>query len=140
MDAGIIQSAKAMYRKRQMAWILERLDEAAAASSTPDARCGIRQAMQWFMAGLKGVPTTTVKNCWVATKISTPTQMEDLATGERHNQRDASTREQALAGVSAVDMDELTSMLANFGTKPSATASPVPMCDALELVDTVCER
>ena len=81
-----------------MSWILEQLS-ATRAGQPPEIRCNIRQAMEWFILALKGVSAETVRNCWVATKILTPAQMNELETGIRHNNRPAETRVRGLAGV-----------------------------------------
>eukprot|EP00873_Tetraselmis_striata_P007508 jgi/Tetstr1/427772/TSEL_017890.t1 len=83
LDVGCIHTAKALYRKRHMAWILDQLRNTPE-GETPMLRCTIRQAIEWFVAALnKDVSDAFVRNCWVAVKIWTPTrQMEDLRTGE----------------------------------------------------------
>ncbi len=42
LDAGCIQSAKAMYRKRHMSWILNQLQNADGSNIAPDIRCNLR--------------------------------------------------------------------------------------------------
>ena len=42
LDAGCIQSAKAMYRKRLMSWILNQLQNADGSNIAPDIRCNLR--------------------------------------------------------------------------------------------------
>ena len=42
--------------------------------------CICRQGVEWFMAALESVSSYTVRNCWIACKILTLHQMQDLET------------------------------------------------------------
>ena len=42
LDAGCIQSAKAIYRKRHMSWVLDQLGDGQDNNTTPELRCTIR--------------------------------------------------------------------------------------------------
>ena len=42
LDAGCIQSAKAMYRKRHMRWILDQLENGEGSNNAPEIRCNLR--------------------------------------------------------------------------------------------------
>lgn len=42
LDAGCIQSIKALYRKRHMSWILDQLNMAEDEGRIPDVRCNLK--------------------------------------------------------------------------------------------------
>ena len=93
------------------------------------------------MAALKSVSSDTVRNCWIACKILTLHQMQDLETGERHNSRSKVTATAATAGVSTQDIEDLSSMLAKLGRSLSRDAHGcVHMIEAADLIDMELER
>jgi hypothetical protein len=141
LDAGCIQSAKALYRKRHMAWVLSQLNIAKETGSRPDIRCNIRQAIEWFMAAIKAVPDYTVKNCWAACKIMPLEHQQELETGVRHNNRPANTLARARAGVPADQIEELSQLLSQLSTGLSNDDShKVSMVEAVDLLDLEFER
>eukprot|EP00873_Tetraselmis_striata_P010771 jgi/Tetstr1/431035/TSEL_020754.t1 len=79
LDAWCIHTAKALYCKRPMTWILDQLHNTPE-GETPMLRGTIRQAIPWFVAALKDVLDASVRNYFrVVVKITE--QMEDLRTG-----------------------------------------------------------
>ena len=136
LDAGMIQTAKAHYRKRQMSWILDVLNNLKPGEK-PVLRCSIRQGIEWFMFSLKSIPPHVVKNCWIKTKILTPAQMEELRTGICHNDRVAANER---GGLPADIVDDLSTLLQNLGKKISVGTVQVKMATAVELLDLPAER
>ena len=59
-DAGMIQTAKALYRKRQITWALRQI-ASTYVGVVPELKCNVRQAMEWFMQSLREIPTDTKK-------------------------------------------------------------------------------
>jgi hypothetical protein len=55
LDAGCIQTAKALYRKRQMTWVLRQISQSTPAGK-PQIKCNIRQAIEWFISSLHSIP------------------------------------------------------------------------------------
>lgn len=142
LDAGCIQSAKALFRKRHMSWILDEL-ASTAPGEKPRVKCNIRQAIEWFMSALGMVSPSTIRNCWIKTQILTPTQAQDLATGERHNRRMAynESASNPNACVPESVIEELADLLANLGKGLSVDPQvPVQMLEAVELLDLPMER
>ena len=93
------------------------------------------------MAAMKSVHSHTVKNCWIACKILTLPQMQELESGERHNNRTKSIVTDAVAGVSSQEIEELSSMLSKLGKCLSQEKSKVvSMVDAVDLIDMELER
>lgn len=143
LDAGCIQTIKALFRKRHMSWVLQQLGDAKERQVPAMVKCTIRQAMEWFMFAVNQCTPEAVRNCWIATKILTPAQMEDLATGVRHNNRVAfnESRANVNASVSDVLLDELNGMLSALSVGLAADVSkPVRMVDAVDLLDMPLER
>ena len=142
LDAGCIQTSKALYRKRHMAWILEQLAKTPD-GARPQLRANVRQAMEWFMMALVETSPEVVKNCWVTTKILTPAMNQELATGVRHNNRAARDESSAnpKACVPESVIDELSSMLTNLGKSLSSNPDqPVAMVDVVDMLDLPLER
>jgi len=131
LDAGMIQTAKALYRKRQITWVLRQIANTADGAE-PQLNCNVRQAMEWFMQSLREVPTDTIKNCWIKTGILSPAQNAELSTGVRHNNRVASDER---TGLSASIIDDLSALLMVMGKKVSTTYIPIAMASLVDLVD-----
>ena len=54
---GCIQTAKALYRKRQMSWLLQELARCPPGQK-PVLKCNnIRQAIEWFLSALHAIPS-----------------------------------------------------------------------------------
>jgi hypothetical protein len=143
----VIQTAKALYRKRHMAWILQQLaawekTKESAPSSKPLINSTVRQAIEWFMIALGQLPKASVHNCWVACKILTPVQMVVLSTGIRHNNRAArSEMATSTASVSNVVCQELSDMLSQMGKSLAVDKSqPVRMAEAVDVLNLTQER
>ena len=142
LDAGCIQSAKALYRKRHMSWILDVLAKTPQ-GTPPKLRANVRQAMEWFMMALVEVSPEAVKNCWISTKILTPGMNHSLETGVRHNNRAARSESSANPKACVPDavIDELSAMLSNIGKKISVDPkNPVEMVNAVDILDMPMER
>lgn len=93
------------------------------------------------MAALKAVPAHTVKNCWVACKVLTMQQMQDLETGERHNYWSNNTATAPTAGVSQQDIEDLSALLSNLGKSLTLEGhNSVQMLDVVDLIDMELER
>ncbi len=56
LDAGCIQTAKELYRKRQMTWVLEQLSVCDPGEMAM-VKCNIRQAIEWFLSALHLIPS-----------------------------------------------------------------------------------
>ena len=54
LDAGCIQTAKALYRRRQMTWVLEQLS-VCEPGEREMVKCNIRQAIEWFISALHSI-------------------------------------------------------------------------------------
>jgi hypothetical protein len=68
LDAGIINSFKAGYRKLHIRWILHEMEServVTAAGARPD----LKLAIQWISEAWKEVKTTTIRNCWNKTEL-----------------------------------------------------------------------
>jgi hypothetical protein len=136
LDAGMIQTAKALYRKRQITWVLRQIADTPIGVA-PQLKCNVRQAMEWFMQALREVPAETVKNCWIKTGILSPAQNADLSTGVRHNNRVACDER---VGLPASIVEDLSALLMDMGKKVSSTSIPIAMASLAELVDMHSER
>jgi hypothetical protein len=55
IDAGCIQTEKALYRKRQMSWVFEQLSVCTPGERAM-VKCNIRQAFEWFLSVLHSIP------------------------------------------------------------------------------------
>ncbi len=56
LDAGCIQTAKTLYRKCQMTWVLEQLSVCSPGERAM-VKCNIRQAIEWFLSALHLIPS-----------------------------------------------------------------------------------
>ena len=68
LDAGIINSFKAHYRKLHISWMIHELDSErilTAAGARPDMKLEIK----WIAEAWREVKPTTIQNCWNKTKI-----------------------------------------------------------------------
>ncbi len=59
LDAGMIQTAKALYHKRQITLVLRQTADTPI-GVTPQLKCNVRQTMKWFMQSLREVLAETV--------------------------------------------------------------------------------
>lgn len=97
--------------------------------------------MEWFIAAMKSVHSYTVKNCWIACKILTLPQIQELETWERHNNKTSTTVAGAVAGVSHQEIEELSVMLSNLGKCLSQRNNhAISMIEAVDLIDMELER
>ncbi len=132
----MIQTAKALYRKRQITWVLRPIADTPI-GVTPQLKCNVRQDMEWLMESVRQVPTETVKNCWIKTRILSPAQYADLSTGVRHNNRLACDER---VGLPASIIDNLSALLMDMGKKVSNTSVSFAMASLVDLVDMHSER
>lgn len=145
LDVGCIQTAKALFRKRHMCWVLDQL-RSTPAGKTPNVKCDVRQAMEWFVAALHQVPAEAIRNCWLATKILSPSQtleLRDLSSGVRHNGRPAHNESRSNPSACVPDdlLQELSGLLSELSFKlASSPDASVPMCDVMDTLDLPIER
>lgn len=120
-DAGLIMSFKALFRKRQLAWLLCQLEKR---SETKEERIvpNVREAIEWSCASLRELKSETIVNCWKRCEILPISTVLDLEnTGVRHNNRAEFSEK---CKVSADIMDDLSRMLGALATTCASTASP----------------
>jgi hypothetical protein len=55
LDAGCIQIAKALYRERQMTWVLQKILQFPSAGK-PQVKYSIRQTIEWFISSTHSIP------------------------------------------------------------------------------------
>ncbi|EGZ11465.1 hypothetical protein PHYSODRAFT_521014 [Phytophthora sojae] len=123
LDAGIIRSFKARYRKYFVRWCLDALE------ANITRKLNVLEAVQFSIDAWAGVTPTTITNCWVKTRI---------LGGKMLGRTRADT--DYIEEVSSNEMKELTAMLSRWEGAVSASEylavdEDVPVHESDVLVD-----